>query len=233
MRFLLIPSLVFILFSCGEAPVEEKDGSNVNQIMTINKDEKLTTEEKTNLDRVCNSIINKEYFFKRTIVVTGRILRFSVRKKACTGPMGSATTFSSQVEESSSGLRLKSAGSLGLSELLTTNSFQLKNFCLQSTSNADIQRAEIYGKNATRLEIQQGGQGNCGKDKRDVCLFFASGIKTDTENEYRVKDVQRYRIRVDSNSESDGVALNQSLESSQFCSGPKQFSVIEQSSLDF
>lgn len=233
MRFFLIPSVLFLLLSCGEVPVEEGAGVRLGQEITVDNDDVLTSNEKSTLNDTCNSLLNKELLFQRTIVRTGQLLKFSVQSKSCSGSYGPKNFFSSKVEETTNGLRLMTVGSEGLPELLTEKSYLLKNFCQQSTSNSDIQRAEVFGNSATRLDLQKGGEGQCGRDKRDICLFFSTGNKTQNSNKYVVKDIQRFRIRVDNQSNSDGVVLNQSMESSQFCTNREEFKVIEQANLDF
>ncbi|MFT6630185.1 MAG: hypothetical protein ACJAS4_000119 [Bacteriovoracaceae bacterium] len=249
--FLIIS--IFILASCGIEPTEDDVGSNIGEIWEASESNKLSESEVKTLKNICAVLEDKENYYKRTIINSARTLKYSLKETACGAAKATEKSFTSSIVESFGKLALNTSESIAFKNIILKDSKEMASFCDSTSDTEDtetgtgtgpvddisseqpddsVSRVVKTGTTALRYYFYDKKSKNCQVDGDEVCMYIEVGHKLNNGS-FKTKDINAFKISLNSSNNFRGVVLERALISSDLCDDSEERYLKEQFYMGF
>ena len=237
--------------SCGIEPVEDDVGSNIGEVWEASEANNLSESEVKTLNNICVVLEDKENYYKRTVINSARTLKYNLKETACGAAKATEKAFTSSVVESFGKLALITSESIAFKNIILKDSKEMASFC-DTPNNTDdtgpgtgpvddisseqtddgVSRVVKTGTTALRYYFYDKKSKNCQVDGDEVCMYIEVGYKLDNGS-FKTKDINAFKISLNSSNNFRGVVLERALISSELCDESEERYLKEQFYMGF
>lgn len=248
MKLSLLLFLNLILISCGLEVTEPDPATRIGEIWEVSDSDKLSQNEIKTLENICLVLKDKENHYKRTVVHSTRQLKYDLKETACGESKPTSKSFKATVQESFGKLSLNTTEGKSFNSILLADSKEMSDLCESEfedstgsshpgvalpvgdsarNEKSGLPRAIKTGSTALRYYFYNKSSSKCQIDGDEVCMYIEVGYKTST-GAYKTKDINAFKISLNTSNNFRGLVLERALVSSDVCSGEDETYLKEQ-----
>ena len=220
-----------LIASCGEIPVEpEGIEDRIGQNLTADPNDKLSSEEVSNLTKICNAIADKEFIYEDRVRTSTPVeINSKVFVKGCEDEEFAQENSTTATLGDSNGdlvFTPKDSSNNFYKNVLVKDSKQLEGLCDDDADvSTDTQRYSLSGSYGTWVQVLNNRSGACGERMEGesepnsgstLCYIVTTAQKNDNNPRYIIRNVELFEVDI-STGTSRGLVSKRSYATSIGC----------------